>query len=611
MLKKKINYFIIFFITITFFILKYSYSLIYFKEDFLITKILIETGDIQYYPVVESLSKFQLNPSFSNHLKAEKILTFPFFSLIWHSILFKFFDYYSFIILEFFFKFLTFVILYKIFKKFEITNFFSIFLGLLVLSLPYLFNLFELLNFTNLNLINQLINRNFGSIFPRPLVAFFYLYFFLYVLMCFYINKKAVLILPISILLFLLANSFYIYFITSFLLLFLILIIIFKKNIIIFIRENILILFISMLIILTGPFFVFFQNFYGEPDYSRRIGLFQISFDEKKFLLKYFISSFLRLQIIILFSISFILKFFVKKIFLNDKISNLLNIFFYFFICSIIAPFIFVFFSSKIIHVYLFFDFIILTCFFYIFFFSIIYFYQNIKTYAFRNALVFFFYFFCFFSIFIAHKNHAKNPQINQDTVYSLSRDDINLINNFLLESNYQKSDKILFTNDTVIINLWLFHKNKFLSVPEGFSNSLTDIQIEESLFATLKSLGVDDSSFKEYLDLNNTEGRNFFSTFFYVSKYQANSFKKFSDINHYLLQDRIKILNTSPLRSHSNFLPENEKLDILLRYTKYQTLNNKNLPDIIVLNKKAFIKLSLTDYFKIFETADYIIYVK
>jgi hypothetical protein len=223
----------------------------------------------------------------------------------------------------------------------------------------------------------------------------------------------------------------------------------------------------------------------------------------------------------------------------------------------------------------------------------------------------FFFYFFCFFSIFIAHKNHAKNPQINQDTVYSLSRDDINLINNFLLESNYQKSDKILFTNDTVIINLWLFHKNKFLSVPEGFSNSLTDIQIEESLFATLKSLGVDDSSFKEYLDLNNTEGRNFFSTFFYVSKYQANSFKKFSDINHYLLQDRIKILNTSPLRSHSNFLPENEKLDILLRYTKYQTLNNKNLPDIIVLNKKAFIKLSLTHYFKIFETADYIIYVK
>ena len=90
------------------------------KEDFLITKILLETSDIQYYPLVETLSRFDFFPSFNSYFIAKKIITFPFLSIIWHAILFKFFGYYSFIILEFFFKFLVFVVLYKIFKKFVI-----------------------------------------------------------------------------------------------------------------------------------------------------------------------------------------------------------------------------------------------------------------------------------------------------------------------------------------------------------------------------------------------------------------------------------------------------------------------------------------------------------
>lgn len=610
MIKKKLNYFIIFFITITLFILKYSYSLIYFKSDFFITKILIETGDIQYYPVIESLSKFQFNPSFSNYFKADKIITFPIFSIIWHGILFKFFGHYSFIILEFIFKFLTFIVLYKIFKKLEINNFFSIFFGLLILSLPSLFNLLESFNSKNLKLLTQLVNRNFGDTFPRPLVVFYYQYLFLYFLLCFYIKKKSNLILLISILLFLLSNSFYKYFITSFLLLILSLIIILKKNFFIYIRNNILIFFISFLIILAGLVLVFFQNYYGEPDYSRRLGLFQISLGEKIFLLKYFIKSLFRPEIVFLFLLSLTFKFSAKKIFFDNKIYNLLNVFFYFYICSIITPFIFVFLSPKVVHVYLFFDFIILTCFFYIFLFLITYLYKRIKNHNCHKIFVFFFSFICCLSTFFNYKDFSKNPQIKQDTVYSLSRVDINQINSFLLNNKYQNTEKILFTNDTVVINLWLFHNNKFLSAPEGFSNSLTDNQIEESLFSTFRALGIDDDRFKEYLNLKNNEGRNFFSTFFFVSKYYANSFKKFSDIKYYQTQDRKKILNTSPLRSHSIFLPENEKSNIFLRYKKFQTLNN-NEPDLIILNKKAFIEFSSHRYIKIFETADYVIYKK
>lgn len=610
MIKKKLNYFIIFFITILIFILKYSYSLIFFKSDFFITKILIETGDIQYYPVIESLSKFQLNPSFSNYFKADKIITFPIFSIIWHSVLFKFFGYYSFIILDFFFKFLTFIVLYKIFKKLEINNFFSIFFGLLVLSLPSLFNLFESLNFKNLTLLIELINRNFGDIFPRPLVAFYYQYLFLYFLLCFYIKKKSYLILLISILLFLLSNSFYKYFITSFLLLILSLIIILKKNFLIYIRNNILIFLLSLLIVTAGLVLIFFQNYYGEPDYSRRLGLLPISIDEKIFLLKYFVKSFFRIEIISLFILSLILKFSSKKIFLDNKVYNLLNVFFYFYICSIITPFIFVFFFQYVIHLYLFFDLIILTNFFYIFILLITYFYKRIKNLNFHKTFVFFLSFICCLSIFLNYTNFSKKPKIKQDTVYSLSRVDINQINSFLLNNKYQNTKKILFTNDTVVINLWLFHNNKFFSAPEGFSNSLTDNQIEESLFSTFKALGLDEHRFKEYLNLKNNEGRNFFSTFFFVSKYHANSFKQFSDIKYYQTQDRKKILNTSPLRSHSIFLPENVKLNLFLRYKKFQILNS-NEPDLVILNKNAFIKFRSYRYIKIFETGDYVIYKK
>lgn len=302
---KKINksYVFIFILTIIFITLKYSYSLFFFGEDFFITKILLETSDIQYYPLVESLSRLDLFPSFNNYYIAKKIITFPFLSLIWHAILFKFFGYYSFIILEFVFKFLTFVILYKIFRKLDINTIFSILFSFLILALPSFFYLIGLLNFKNLELLNQLIGNNLGNRFPRPLVTFFYLSLFLYFLICFFKDNKKhkiIYILPISIVLFFLANSFFYLFISCSLLLFILLISRLQENFFVFIRNNILILSYSIVIILIGLLLVSFQSFYGEADYSRRVGLFEINFEQKIFLFKYFLLSLLNLEIIIL-----------------------------------------------------------------------------------------------------------------------------------------------------------------------------------------------------------------------------------------------------------------------------------------------------------------------
>lgn len=606
-MKKRVsrNYILIFILTITLFVLKYFYSFLIFKEDYFITKILLETRDIQYYPLVESLSRLDFFPSFSNYFTAKKIITFPFLSLIWHSILFKFFNYYTFIILEFIFKFLLFLILYKIFKKLEITSIFSIFLSLFILILPNFFNLIiGLLNFKNLELLNHLMDNNLGQRFPRPLVTFVYLNLFLYFLMCFFkYNKKieVIYILPLSIVLFFLANSFFYLFISCTLLLFILLAIKLNKKIYYFVKRNIKILFYSVIIVLAGLILIFFQSFYGEADYSRRIGLFDINFQEKIFLLKYFTISLFKLEMFLIIFISLTLNFFSKKIFLQKNVVNIMNIYFYLFICSIIAPFIFVFLSSRVISLYHFFDLIIFTGVYYIFLFLIVYFYFKIKNLHNNSIFIYSLFFICCLVVFLNNRFVVLN--INQ-------REDINLINSFLLKNNIKNTSKILLTNDLRIINLWLYHKNKYLSLPEGFSNSLTDYQIEESLLLVFKSLNINDEEFKKFINLKSKDGRNFFSTFLFNYKYQANSFKIFSNLNNYSNYDKAVILKTSPLRASSNIVPESEIKNILLRY-KNLDKQEKYLPDIIIINKDFFIDLDLKNFNKTLDTNYFLVYKK
>ncbi len=520
-MKKKVNknYVLIFTLTTFIFFSKYFNSFFLFNEDYIITKILLETSDIQYYPLVESLSRFDLSPSFSKYFTPQKIITFPILSIIWHAIFFKFLNYYSFIVLEFIFKFLTFLVLYKIFKKLDINSICSIFFSFLILILPSFINFIELVDFKNLDLVGRLVNANLGYRFPRPLVTFLYLNIFLFFLLCYFNNKfkkkKIFLFLPLSIVLIFLANSFFYLFISCSLLLLLLLIINLKKNFFSFFKENILILLFSFILVLFGVSIILFQSIFGEVDYSRRIGLFEINFNEKIFLLRYFFLSFIKYEIIALFFLSLILKFFSKQVLLKKNIIDKINIFFYLFLCSIISPFLFVLLFPKVISLYHFFDLIIFTGIYYIFFYFIVFFYFRFNNFFTKVTFVYILYCTCFFLIFL----NNKFTTINVD-----ERQDINLINTFLLKNNINSTNKVLFTDDLRIINLWLYHKNKYLSVPEGFSNSLNDTQIEKSLFLLFKSLDINNNEFKNFLNLKSEDGRNFFSLFLFNYKYQANS---------------------------------------------------------------------------------------
>lgn len=435
--------------------------------------------------------------------------------------------------------------------------------------------------------------------FPRPLVTFLYLQLYFYFLICFCFTQKKKFIYFIAIILFLLANSFFYLFISSGLLFFFLLIILhFKKNFF-YAKKKVITISYSIAIVLAGLFIILLQNYFGELDYSRRIGLIEINLNQKIFLFKYFIKSLVRFEILLLIVIILILNLISKKIIFKKTVLNILNIFFYFFVTSIVSPFIFVFLSSKVISLYHFFDCIIFSGIFYILLNLLILFYY--KYFLINKKFAYLFFFLCCFMIFLHHKPKTDIAE---------ERNDLNLINNFLLKNNFTKSDKVLFTNDLRILNLWLYHKNKYLAFPEGFSNSLKDSQIEVSLFSAFKALDVNSNQFKEFLKLKvKNDGRDFFSLFLFNYKYQANSLTNFSNIKNYFPNEQDKIQNVSPLRSRSIFIPDHEKKRILNNYQNFK--NKKYYPDVVIIDKGLFINFQPKQYIKVFDNKNYLIYFK
>ena len=96
-------------------LVKYLVSYFYvFNEDLLLKILRLE--DVEYLFIVESLSRMDFKTDWSIIYKAENIIGFPIFSIIWHSI-FIFFKYYSIIILGVIFLFILYLLIFKILRN--------------------------------------------------------------------------------------------------------------------------------------------------------------------------------------------------------------------------------------------------------------------------------------------------------------------------------------------------------------------------------------------------------------------------------------------------------------------------------------------------------------
>ncbi len=572
------------FLIITLSVLMKWIVLVFFFDNYLYTNVLLGLHDTQYFPLVISFSNFELSPTYLNLIEDSKIISFPAFSILLHSLMFKFLGVYSLIFLELIFQLIFFFILFITIKNIFENQKTSLIFCLIIISSPFILEILNNFEISKLlSLTKDQLNDNFGNRFPRPLVTgIFYFLFFLIVFKIkdkfdFKFNFKYYLVISFILCFFL--NSFFYYFI-NFTLLFLILFIknnhgkyklFFLGN-----KKKIFTLFFISLILIS-PFLI--QLLLSESDYGKRLGLIEINYDKKLYLIKYFLQSLFRIEFLALIIPSLIIyKYSNYSCSLVKQVSKI-NIFFYNILISIISPIIFFIFSPFLISIYHFVDILIFACIFYIIlglyfiFISKFYFYkkiQNIKFYLFLFLILY-----CV-SIFITKKNHFDKLE---DTAY-----EINAVQNFLESKKIKNTSKKLFTNDLNVMNLWLFNSNSELVISDGFTNSLSNSEIEFNFINNLKDFQISESLFKKIISFNKSELSSRLIYFLFCYQYQANSLYTFSKIDNYTSNVRNMILNSSPFRAQLQIMPENEKQRLLKSY-KEHIIDDSLLSDYVIIN--------------------------
>ena len=161
----------LFFITILSLSIKWILAVIEFGFN-LDTFLLFNLEDTQYFPIVYSLSDFNISPSFLEDVNPDKVIGFPILGIIIHALFFKFVGIYSFIILEYIFQIIFLIVTFKLFSKiFDDYDkaFFLLICLLLIYSLTGILHQFQPNIF--INNIFYLFENNLGTRFPRPLVT--------------------------------------------------------------------------------------------------------------------------------------------------------------------------------------------------------------------------------------------------------------------------------------------------------------------------------------------------------------------------------------------------------------------------------------------------------
>lgn len=157
-----------------------------FYENHIFSNVIISLQDIQYFPLIISISNLDFSPTYLDLIQNSKIISFPMYGILIHSLLYKAFGIYSFIFLEFFFKLIFFFIFYlcsnKIFENKNKSLLFSILILFLILLLEFIhIKLSPNGNYYfYVNLIKNNLLENLGNRMPRPLITgIFYFSFFL------------------------------------------------------------------------------------------------------------------------------------------------------------------------------------------------------------------------------------------------------------------------------------------------------------------------------------------------------------------------------------------------------------------------------------------------
>ena len=577
---------------------KWIISFYFYSED-IDLRIINEVIDGHYFPLIKSFSEFNLNPSYSNETSNLKIISFPILSLLINSLFYKIFGSYSYIILEFLCVLIFVLIFKKIFYICDFSKKTSVIYALVLFVLPQI-----LIDLSEVNLILSKISLNFETFYslrtPRPLISNLFFFCFILLNLKFYtykkISKKDMIF--ISILMGLSMHSFFYFFIFGFFLLTITYLVNYKKNILKFIIDNFKIHLLSFLIILIFYLIFYIQGNFDENDYSKRLGLIELNFSQKKILFDYFLNFFLKFEFIFIFTLN-------SLVFLFSK-NKSVNFFYYLFLSTIVSTLCFIILFNKGIDYYHFTNWILATGLIY----PLISLFYIIEKLIFKKILIKNLSFFLILSLIIYFNLSISNNQKNDNRKYlSETISFFNSKNNEL----YKKNKILIFDYK---VSLWLIMNNyiNFSIVPVSFWTPKKTTLIEDELISSFKFLNISELNFLKFLK-NKKRGeriKNPNVERFFDRVYLANQLKTFNDEKNYLA-DEIKFIESAkPIITHQLIIPKNEFLRLKNKFKN----NNKLIdPDIIILNKKKEVystsSLDKKIYCEAFSNKIYVIYLK
>ena len=190
-------------------------------------------------------------------------------------------------------------------------------------------------------------------------------------------------------------------------------------------------------------------------------------------------------------------------------------------------------------------------------------------------------------------------------------RIEITELHKFFNENNFKDTNLKLFTNDLLIMNLWLLNGNTQLVISDALSNSLPDDKIEFNLLNSLKDFDVGGKQLRELISPKESRYRNKLFMILFSYKYQANSLYTYSALENYNKIDQDLIIKTSPFRVQMQIIPETEKERIINLY-KNLKINIDLLPNYVVINtSNLFNNFTIRNnkYKEIFKTKNFLVY--
>lgn len=603
---------------------KWIFSYLFFPNEDILSKILFEIYDFQYFPLIHSLGNLNFNPSYTPLDETLKFIPIPYANLLFHSIFIKIFGYFGFILLEFLCVLIFLYIFFQIFKKINFSNTTSLLLSTFIFTLPALTVLFDTLNFPHLESMHL---QDFYTLrVPRPLISNLYLFAFLNLLIFFYKEKtyNNFLAFCFALLLSLMWGSVYYNFSLSAIALVIIIILNYKSQLYNNLKKNykFVILIIFYFVIFSIPLLIIL--YLSEPDYMVRVGLMQLDLHKKSILLTHLFNSIASKKFILIFVLNSIALFYIKKK-QNFYCSKSIEVFYIIFISSVLSPFLFIIFSPAVNEVYHFLNMAVvmsLICFFISFLVMAATFFESKsikdKTEKFFQTKIIKLLIPIFFILFYNYQSFLHTKENNNR--YFFLRSDFNEITFEIQKKNIKlsKETSIMSFND-MIHAWWILSNYKYLAIVNSIYNSRKTNEIENRIIYAFKFLKLNVDDFLHFFKNKKTGYRylnkNVAEHLGYM-KYQANSLVTFNNSQNFEEEIKNTILNTSPLYTQQLAIPKEEFERLRKKFLGMNTFNYHE-PDLIIFRKDKnidTIKKIIIDskkFCKLINNTTYIVYIK